>query len=151
VVLGEFTELNLLAPNLPGDGPEGAIRELTRRLESAGRIRNAASFLAATLAREVQHPTFVDDGVVAPHARSGDVLKLSAAIGLSREGIPWGKRGVAHIIFLFAVPLTGGGGYLLLLSGLSRLIKNEPAFAALRLATQPDEMWRVLNEAPLPG
>jgi mannitol/fructose-specific phosphotransferase system IIA component (Ntr-type) len=148
---GQFTELELLAPNLPGGGPEGAIRELTRRLESTGRIRNAAAFLSAALAREIQQPMFMGQGVVVPHVRSGDALKLSVAIGLAGEGIAWDGHGTARVVFLFAVPLTEAGRYLLLLSGLSRLMQNKAAFAALQQGTQPEEMWQALHKIRLPG
>lgn len=151
MTFGQFSEPALLAPKLPDGGQEGAVRELTRRLESAGRIQNAAKFLEAALAREMQHPTFVGRDVVVPHVRSGDVLRLSVAVGLAGEGIRWGKHETARVVFLFAVPLNEAGKYLLLLSGLSRLTQNRTAFAALQQAVQPEEMWRVLNEIRLPG
>jgi len=148
---GQFTEPDLLVPKLTGDGQECALGELTRRLESTGRIRNAAAFLKTALAREIQQPMFVARDVVVPHVRSSDVIRLSVAVGLAGKGVPWGRHGPAHVIFLFAVPLTEAGAYLLLLSGLSRLMQNEAAFAALQLGTQPEEMWRVVNNIYLPG
>jgi mannitol/fructose-specific phosphotransferase system IIA component (Ntr-type) len=151
MTFGQFSEPALLAPSLPGGGRDAALRELTRRLESTGRIQNAAKFLEAALAREIQQPLSVGKGVVVPHVRSGDVLRLSVAVGLAGEGVPWGKHGTARIVFLFAVPLSEAGKYLLLLSALSRLMQNEAAFAALQQGTQPEEMWRVLNEISLPG
>ena len=77
--------------------------------------------------------------------------KLPVAVGLAGEGVPWGRQETANVIFLFAVPLSEAGKYLLLLSGLSRLMQNEAALAALQAGTQPEEMWRVLNEIRLPG
>ncbi len=151
MTFGQFSEPELLAPQLPGGGQDGAMRELTRRLESAGRIQNAAQFLETALAREARQAMFVGQGVVVPHVRSSDVLRLSVAVGMAREGIPWVADKTARIVFLFAVPLDEAGRYLLLLSGLSRLMQNKAAFAALQQAAQPEEMWRVLNEIHLPG
>jgi mannitol/fructose-specific phosphotransferase system IIA component (Ntr-type) len=151
MTFGQFTEPDLLVPKLAGDGQEAALRELTRRLESTGRIQNAPAFLTAALARESQQPIFVGPGVVVPHVRSSDALKLSMAVGLAGEGVPWGRHGIAKVIFLFAVPSKEAGTYLLLLSGLSRLMRDEAAFAALKKGTQPGEMWRVLDEICLPG
>jgi mannitol/fructose-specific phosphotransferase system IIA component (Ntr-type) len=148
---GQFTEPDLLVPTLTGDGQEGVIGELSRRLEATGRIRNGAAFLEAALAREKQQPMFVGKGVVVPHVRGSDVLRLSVAVGLAGAGVPWGRQEMARIICLFAVPLTEAGAYLLLLSGLSRLMQNEAAFKALQQGTQPEEIWRVLNEIRLPG
>jgi mannitol/fructose-specific phosphotransferase system IIA component (Ntr-type) len=151
MTLGQFTETDLLAPTLPGGSQDGAIAELTRRLELTGRIQNATAFLKEALAREAQQPMFVGKGVVVPHVRSSDALKLSVAVGLAGNGVAWGGHGTANIVFLFAVPSTEAGKYLLLLSGLSRLMQDTAAFTALKVATQPEEMWRVLNEVRLPG
>jgi len=151
MTFGQFSEPDLLVPRLPGDRQDAAIRELTRRLESTGRIQHADAFLKAALAREIQQPIFVDKGVVVPHVRSSDVVRLSVAVGLAEAGVAWGKHGAAHVVFLFAVPLTEAGAYLLLLSGLSRLMQNKAAFAALKHGTRPEEMWRALNEIRLPG
>ena len=144
--LGQFTEPKLLIPRLLSDRQEGAIMELTRRLETTGRIKNTPAFVEAVLKHEAELPTFID-GVAVPHVRGGAVQRLSMATGLSTDGISWGtgKRCVAHAVFLFAVPLTDAQTYVSVLSGLSSLIQNEPALVALMRATQPEEMLNVLR------
>jgi mannitol/fructose-specific phosphotransferase system IIA component (Ntr-type) len=146
MTIGQFTEPKLLIPCLLSDRQDGAIQELTKRLEATGRIENSPGFLEAVLKRETEMPTFIE-GVAVPHVRGGAVQKLSVAVGLSATGIPWGldKRRVAHAVFLFAVPLTEAQTYLSLLSGLSSLIQDEVSFTALKRATQPEEMQSVLN------
>jgi mannitol/fructose-specific phosphotransferase system IIA component (Ntr-type) len=52
---------------------------------------------------------------------------------------------MARAVFLFAVPWAEAQIYLSLLSGLSRLVQDKMAFAALRRATQPEEMLSVLD------
>lgn len=150
MTLAQFTEVKLLVPRLLSDRQDGAIRELTKRLETTGRIGNAAGFLEAVLQREVELPTFLE-GVAVPHARGGAVNKLSVAVGLSVPGIPWGcdNRRLAEIVFLFAVPLSGARTYLSLLSGLSSLIQDEMACTALKRATQPEAMLSVLQNVRL--
>jgi PTS system fructose-specific IIA component len=147
MTLGQFTEPKLLIPRLLSDRQDGAIQELSKRLEATQRIQNAPAFLEAVLKRENELPTFVGEGVAVPHMRGAAVDKLSVAVGLSAPGIPWGwdKRRVAKVIFLFAVPLTHAQPYLSLLSVLSSLIYDEIAFPALKRAAQPEEMIEVLN------
>lgn len=145
--LGQFTELKLLIPRLLSDRQEEAIRELTKRLEASDRIQNATAFIEAVLKREAELPAFID-GVALPHARGAAVQRLSMAVGLSTVGIPWAgnkRRGTAHAVFLFAVPLTETQAYLLLLSGLSGLIQDKPALASLMRAVRPEEMLNVLK------
>jgi mannitol/fructose-specific phosphotransferase system IIA component (Ntr-type) len=66
---------------------------------------------------------------------------------LSAAGIPWdrGHRLAARAIFLFAIPLAEASTYLALLSGLSTLLQDEGAFAALEAADQPEDILWVLN------
>jgi len=151
MTLCQFAEPKLLIPRLLSDRQEGAIQELTRRLETTARIENAPAFLDAVLKREMEIPTFIGDGVAAPHVRGAAVRKLSVAVGLSAAGMPWGRdrRHIAKAIFLFAVPFTETRTYLSVLSGLSTLIQDEMAFTALKRATQPEDMQSVLNAVRL--
>ena len=150
MTISRFTETKLLIPRLLSERQDGAIQELTKRLDATGRIENAPAFLEAVLEREMEMTTFVE-GVAVPHVRGRAVKQLSVAIGLSAAGIPWGreKRRVAHAVFLFAIPLIEAATYLSLLSGLSSLIQDEIAFTALRQAMQPEEMLAVLNSVRL--
>jgi mannitol/fructose-specific phosphotransferase system IIA component (Ntr-type) len=146
MTLGQFTESKLLLPRLLSDRQDAAIEELTERLEATHRIQNAPAFLEAVRQRETEIPTFLDC-IAVPHVRGGAVQQLSLAVGLSATGIPWGRdnRRVARAVFLFAVPWAEAQTYLSLLSGLSRLVQDKMAFAALRRATQPEDMLSVLD------
>ena len=147
LTMGRFTEPRLLVPRLLSNRPEGVIQELAKRLEATGRIQDAAAFTKAVAGREVDLPTVVGSGVAVPHGRGSAVRSLSLAVGLSAAGIPWGRghRLTARAIFLFAIPLMEASTYLALLSGLSTLMRDERAFAALESAMQPEDMLWVLN------
>lgn len=153
ISLADFTETKLLTPCLLSDRQDNAIWELTQRLSTLDRIHNAPAFAEAVRRREAELPTFVGDGVVVPHARGGAVRRLSMAVGLSTTGIPWGKNSgqTAHVVFLFAVPLTGTQTYLRLLAGVADLLRNELGLAGLRRATQPEEMLGILRAVCLVG
>ena len=151
MTLGQFTEAKLLVPRLLSGHQQGAIQELTKRLEATGRITNAPAFLEAVLKRVRELPTFVGEGVAVPHVRGAAVSQLSMAVGLADAGIQWGasQRHDVRIVVLFAVPLAEAQTYLNLLSGLSSLIQDEKAFAALQRARQPEEMLSVFNSTHL--
>jgi mannitol/fructose-specific phosphotransferase system IIA component (Ntr-type) len=150
MTVGQFAEPKLLIPRLLSDQQPRAIEELTLCLETADRIQDAPAFLEAVLNRELDMPTFIE-GVALPHARSAAVNRLSVAVGLCPAGIAWGRdrRRIAKVVFLFAVPLTEAGGYMSLLSGISRFIRDPAAFAAFQRATEPEEMLTMLNAVQL--
>ena len=168
MTLAQFTEPKLLVPRLLSNHRESAIIELSRRLESAGRIENADSFVDAAMDHE-SIASAVFDGVTFPLARGRAVKELSFAAGLSRQGIRWGAgrspcgvgvcassgglpcftpRGepVVHTVVLFAVPLAEGQTYLSLVVTFSSFMKDETAFSALRRCVRPEAMLNVLEQ-----
>lgn len=68
----QFTEPKLLAPRLLSQHREGAIIELSKKLESAGRIENADSFVDAALDHE-SVASAVFDGVTSTSVVTGRV------------------------------------------------------------------------------
>ena len=117
-----------------------------KRLENAGRIAHADSFVKAVLEQESLAPAAFD-GVAAPLARGAAVRKLSFAIGLAPQPIRWIKPRTdpVHTIVLFAVPLGEGHGYLRLMRTLADFLDDESAFSALRRCVQPEEMLEILS------
>ena len=150
MTLAQFTEPKLLVPRLLSNHRESAIIELSRRLESAGRIENADSFVDAALDHE-SIASAVFDGVTFPLARGRAVKELSFAAGLSRQGVRWGvgRSPVIHTVVLFAVSLSETRTYLSLVLTFSSFIKDEMAFTAFARATQPEEMFTVLKAVRL--
>jgi mannitol/fructose-specific phosphotransferase system IIA component (Ntr-type) len=147
MTLAQFTEPKLLVPRLLSNHRESAIIELSRRLESAGRIENADSFVDAAMDHE-SIASAVFDGVTFPLARGRAVKELSFAAGLSRQGIRWGagRSPVVHTVVLFAVPLAEGQTYLSLVMTFSSFMKDETAFSALRRCVRPEAMLNVLEQ-----
>lgn len=145
--LAQFTEAKLLVPRLLSIHREGAIIELSKRLESAGRIGNADSFVDAVLEHEALASALFD-GVAFALARGRAVKELSFALGLAPQPIRWGlgsSAPIVHMVILFAVPLSEGQRYLSLMLTFSSFLKDEMAFSALRRCVQPEEMLTVLN------
>jgi len=151
MTLSQLTEPRLLIPRLLSDGWEGAVQEMTARLANAGRITNAAGFVAAVLERESKVSTFVPEGLAFPHARGQAVRTLSLAVGLSRQGLPWcrDRNAIAKVVFLTAVPLGETVPYLQVLSALARFAQDQAAFGALTRCHRPEQMLQLLERVPL--
>jgi hypothetical protein len=61
MTLADFTEPNLLIPELLNERQESAIAELSRRLKDAGRVKNAREFTSAALNHESPVSTVFDE------------------------------------------------------------------------------------------
>jgi mannitol/fructose-specific phosphotransferase system IIA component (Ntr-type) len=106
-----------------------AIREIVDVLASdiSGRkIGKPEAFLEVVLARELAHPSMVEDGVVFPHARTDLVDEIVLGVGRSRAGIPFGENQQrAHLIFVIGVPERLLSDYLVCVGTLARMVKDE--------------------------
>jgi len=143
----QYTDLRLLVPRLLSADQSGAIKELARRLQSAGRIEDASAFLRAVMERESMLQFPAESGVVFPHARGSGIITLSFAVGLAPHGIAWGdvKGACARVVFLLAIPLSETQSYLDLLARLAALCQNGQLLASLRESVRPEQMLAVLN------
>jgi PTS system fructose-specific IIA component len=147
MTLGQFTEPKLLIPRLLGDRREGVIHELTKRLESTGRVESAAGLAETILKREEALPTMAENGIVFPHARGQAVRTFSLGVGLSSPGVRWGagRNDFVRSVFLCAVPLSDSHLYLSVLSTLSTFLLDDLAFRRFSACSQPEEMFQMLN------
>ena len=144
--LGQFTEPKLLVPQLVNGWRDSVIYELSRHLESAGRVENAIAFTHAVLDHESLVSTVFDE-VAFSLGRGKAVKELSFALGLSSQGVRWGagRTPIVHTVILFAVPILEGQPYDSLVLTFARFLKDGIAFSALRHCTQPGQMWTVLS------
>ena len=145
--LGQFTELRLLVPQLFSEWRDGAISELSQRLESAGRVENANAFASAVLDHE-SSGSAVFDQTAFPLARSETVKELSFALGLSSPGVRWGagRTPIVRAVILFAVPPSEERTYLSLVLTFARFSNDEKSFSDLQCCAQPGQMLAVLNQ-----
>ena len=150
MTLADFTEPDLLVPELLNERQESVIAELSRRLKEAGRIKNARAFSRAVLDHESMVST-VFDGVAFSLARGQIARELSFAIGLSRYGVRWGKGNAPTVftVVLFAVPASADQSYLSLVMTFSALLKGKVFFPTMRQSKHPKEMFQALNQALL--
>lgn len=150
--LAELTELQLLVPRLSSDHHESVITELAEKLKTAGAVENLASFIDSVLEHDEMAST-VFDGVAFPLTRSGNVHKLSFAVGLLSHPIHWytANAPLVHTVILIAVPDTDESKYLSLVTTFANFLKDKASLAKLRDCTTPNEMLKVLEQIHLSG
>jgi mannitol/fructose-specific phosphotransferase system IIA component (Ntr-type) len=123
-----------------------ALREVVQLLATNGKIDNAKDFLEQVLAREQEHPSVVENGVVFPHARTDLVDEIVLGIGRSRAGTPFGENALrARLIFVIGVPERLVNDYLICVGALARLVKDDAIRTRLFRAQTPREFLDTLT------
>lgn len=146
MTLADFTNPQLIMPNLAGGETASVIRELTQLLQADGSITDSLGFLEAALHREFMAPTQVSSIVAFPHARLSSVNRLSFAFGRGLAPIAWGgKHDTVRMVFLLAIPPDGSGAYLDLLSAFSVMIRKPEVRQRLLKAADGEEILRLLG------
>ncbi|HZS17795.1 MAG TPA: PTS sugar transporter subunit IIA [Candidatus Udaeobacter sp.] len=123
-----------------------ALREIINLLTENGKIQQPDAFFEKVLARELEHPSVVENAVVFPHARTDLVDEIVVGIGRSRAGIPFGSEGMrAHLIFVIGVPERLVNDYLICVGTLVRMVGDDATRAALLNAQTQREFIEALT------
>ena len=151
MTLADFTTPGMIIPHLQGRDAVGVIQELSQALQREGRLPDLLPFYHAALNREFLVSTDMEAGLAFPHARLPALKELSFAFGRSDQPLPWGSksRPTVRRVFLLAVPATDSTQYLLLISGLARLAKEEPLLESLDAAQDTFQIIEVLRQIKL--
>jgi PTS system nitrogen regulatory IIA component len=149
--LADFTAPGLIIPRLRGRDVAGVIQELSQVMQREGCVPDLLPFYDAALNREFLVSTDMEAGMAIPHARLPGLVRLSFALGRSEAPLAWSTRGArpVQIVFLLAVPATDSTQYLLLISGLARLSREEGLMEKLYTAKDTPAIFEVLQQAKL--
>jgi nitrogen PTS system EIIA component len=111
---------------------ERVLSEMSALLASGARGVRPEEILKSLTERERVATTGIGDGVAIPHGKVPGLAHVIAAVGVSRDGVPFDAVDGAdvHIFVALLSPAGGGAGdHLRVLAQLSRLLR-EPAFRA---------------------
>ncbi len=102
------------------------LEEMVDLLVSSGKVRDKQIVLDAIEERERQVSTGLENGIAVPHCKSAAVNKLTAGLGVKKEGIEFdsfdGKP--ANIFFILIAEPDNPGPHVRALAKLSRLLKS---------------------------
>lgn len=151
MTLADFTSPGLVVPHLRGTDAPAVIQELSQALQREQCIPDSLPFYHAALNREFMVSSEVETGMAFPHARLPALKKVSFSMGRSDEPLRWGTKatGSVRLVFLLAVPATDSTQYLLLISGLARLAKDNRLVEQLHAARDSFEIIEVLKQIAL--
>ena len=133
---------------LPGSTKKDVIEFLAQVVASAGRADTTEGLAGDALARDATAPTGIPGGIAIPHCRSPHVLAPSLGFARLAEAVDFGAADeqAADLVFMIAAPAGADDFHLQLLAKLARGLMNPDFTDALRKATTPEDVARIVTE-----
>ncbi len=142
----------LVALGLEAKDREEATSHLVNLMHAAGRVTDAAGFLADVQLREAQMATGMPGGVGLPHARSAHVVAPSLAVATIPGGVDFGAPdGPATLVFLIAAPASGDADHLKILAALARKLVHESFRNSLKEAPDAQTVADIITREVVPS
>jgi nitrogen PTS system EIIA component len=126
----------------------GVIREFAQLLCSTGRLSDEEAVVHVLMEREALGSTGIGDGVAIPHGKLPNITDMVVAFGRSSAGIDFDSMDAkpVHLFFLLVTPEDKPGDHLRALARISRILKNPDLREKLKLASERDEILRMIYE-----
>ncbi len=145
----DFLKAEAIKVSLEAKNKKGIIEELLDLLVQTGKVKDKSNVLNAIFEREKIGSTAIGKGVAIPHAKSNAVTEVTAACGISFEGVDFGHTvddEPVRLFFLLVAPNDAAGPHLKALARLSRLLHNSGFRESLMKATAKEELFSIISE-----
>ena len=113
--------------DLESTDKSSAIREILENADVFKDIEDIESLKQSVLSRERVISTGLGRGVAIAHGESSELLNVTIAIGVSKDGIEYGALDgqLVHILFLIINAKSDSSEYLEILSSITKVMRNE--------------------------
>lgn len=149
--LSEIIARDAIVPSLVGTEREDVIRELIGALVQAGAVSREMEqeILNAVLQRERKGSTGFGKGVAIPHVKHSSVKELTAAIGISQQGIEFSAldRQPVYSVFLLMSPADDPEAHLRAMEVIFKNLSQDNFRRFLRQASSVEDVWTLLEDA----
>lgn len=142
--------LNPARINLQVQGTKrtAALNEVARLLAAHPDVANFDGFYNELLARERLDTTYLGHGIALPHARTDHVKSIVLAVGRSTPGIFFENcNQTVRLMFILGTPKTNPTDYLMVVSTLCKILKEEANRETLMAAATPEDFAAALVAA----
>jgi len=111
-------------------------------LVRAGRVSDRSGVFDAVIQREAQQTTGIGGGVAVPHAKHESIQQLTAALGISRDGVDFDAVDdkPVNVVFLIMARVNDPGPHIQALAEIARLLQIPGFFRKLVEAGSSDEV-----------
>ncbi|MFW6163730.1 MAG: PTS sugar transporter subunit IIA [Planctomycetota bacterium] len=145
--LSELLDERVIKVGLESTEKEEAFNELIEVLVRAGRVSDRQAALEAILSREAMATTGIGNGIAVPHGKSTSVKTLTAALGITRDGIDYDATDgePVYVIFLVLAEVNNPGPHVQCLGEIARLLMVPGFTDRLRRVQGPDEALELIR------
>ncbi len=145
--LKNILNADVIKINLESNTKDDVIKELLSFLNENNLLEDTELAYKDVMAREMQMSTGIQFGVAIPHAKTKAVKKLTACIGLKKEGLDFHSLdGEQSTIFIMTLsPSDHIGPHVQFLAEISRIVKTEDARKSILAANTPEEVLSVFG------
>ncbi len=146
----ELLNKKALSIDLESRNKDEVLSELVDLTVSSESVKNSEKneTLKRLKEREILGSTGIGKGVAIPHAKCPKVKKMTAAFGISKNGIDFRSLDgeLTHIFFLLIAPGETPGPHLKTLARISRLLDDRFVRERLRSAESAQEILKIIGE-----
>ena len=148
MALADLIRPEVVKVPLAGKTKNEVLRELVQLLLDAGRISELESVYDALLTREALGSTGLEQGIAVPHAKTRTVRRLTAAIGISPQGVDFQSADgqLSKMFFLLLAPPDQSGPHIQALAEIARLAKSSTFLRLLSGASSPQEVTDLIRD-----
>jgi len=144
----DFLSPDAIKMSLESKTKKDVIKELVELLVATGKVKDKKKMTHILIEREELGSTGIGQGIAIPHGKSDAVNELTAAFGLSTEGIAFDSLDgePVNIFFLLVAPEGAAGAHLKVLARISSLLKDKYFRKSLISSKTPADVIKVIQE-----
>lgn len=148
-IIADYLDENAVVFFDPDETRDQCLEHLSNILHEQGKVKDKKAFFQAILQREQIVSTGIGMGVAIPHAKMPDYENFFIAVGIqSYQGIDWQSLDElpVHLVFMIGGPANQQSEYLMILSALTKIIRNPKLRAELTHITNPHQIIKCITE-----
>jgi PTS system nitrogen regulatory IIA component len=144
----DFLAERNITVDLKANTKKEVIEELVDLLIAGGSVTDKKKMVQILLEREELGSTGIGQGIAIPHGKSESVKSLTAAFGLSRNGVAFEALDgePVYIFFLLVAPEGTAGAHLKALARISCLLKDKYIRKKLMAAQTREDVVKIIQE-----
>lgn len=142
-----FSEKNILVGLKASDKRE-VLEALVGLLDRNGLISNPRKLVAQLLDRESLGSTAIGQGIAFPHSQSAAAKAQAIAVGISKDGVPFGSLDgePAHVFFLMVGPEGPNRDHLRTMSVISGFLREKGLAQKMKNVASPAELMALFSQ-----
>ena len=145
--LADILSEDVVKVGLESREKDEAFAELVELLVRAGKVTDRAAALRAVESREVMGTTGIGRGVAIPHGKDHSITGLTAALGISRNGIEYDAMDnqPVYVVFLVLAQASNPGPHVQCLAEIARLLQLPGFYRRVLEAQTPREVIEAIR------